>query len=107
MHDYTFTSPSLEGILSHSSVSYEGVTRPIEIFKILDGPRYKSEDRQISAEEQKILGQYFQDLYGVFQKKLLFFVSESAYSPADALKLQAMLQELAKVKRLLGREIKA
>jgi hypothetical protein len=104
MHDYKFTSPSLEGILTHSSVSYEGVTRPVEIFKVLDGPRNKAGDRPISEEELKILGQYFQDLYEVFLKK---FATEALYVPSDALKLQAMLQELAKVKRLLGREIEA
>jgi hypothetical protein len=107
MHDYKFTSPSLEGILTSSSITYEGVTRPVEIFRVLDGPGKKEKGRQVSEEEYKILGQYFTDLYGVFHKKLASFASEAGYSPQEALKLQAMLQEITKVKRLLAKEIKA
>jgi hypothetical protein len=107
MHDYKFTSPSLEGLLSGGDITYEGVARPIEIFRVLDGPGAKGRKRDVSEAEYQVLGQYFQDLHSVFLKKLSSFALDTGYSPSEALKLQALLQEMTKVKRLLVREIKA
>ncbi|MES2216144.1 MAG: hypothetical protein V4481_02515 [Patescibacteria group bacterium] len=107
MRDYQLISPSLEGILSHSSVVYEGVNRPVEIMRVLDGPATKGlgkKGKGCSEEERKILEQYFQDLYGVFLKKFSVFALESQFISEETLKLQAMLQEMVNVKRLLAKE---
>ena len=108
MRDYQITSPSLEGVLNHSSLLYEGINRPIELLRVLDGPASKGTDysslqkRCRNEEDQKILEVYFNDLYGIFMKKLSFFVVESASSSDETVKIQAMLQEMIKVKRLIG-----
>ncbi len=102
MRDYQIISPSLEGVLSHSSVMYEGINCPVEILRVLDGPASRGVPRKNTEHEQKVLQQYFQDLYEVFQKKLSYFVVETESSHSDTLKLQAMLQEMIKVKRLMA-----
>jgi hypothetical protein len=107
MYDYRFISPSLEGILTGSSITYEGVTRPVDVFRVLDGPSSKARKQMASEAELKLMGQYFQDLHGVFLKKIAHFALETAYSAEEGLKLQAMLQEMIKVKKILGREIEA
>ena len=114
MRDYQLVSPSLDGILSHDSLTYEGIRRPVELLRVLDGPaspnwtaaKNKSSDRSRvvpyrSPEDQKILNEYFSDLYGVFMKKLSCFAVESSSSSSETLQLQAMLQELIKIKGLL------
>ena len=93
--DYTFVSPSLEGVFRHDAVMYEGIARPTEIMRSFDkGTGGK-------PHEKKLLERYFYDLYGVFTKNLSAFVLDSGASAGDALKLQAMLQEMIKVKKLM------
>ena len=94
--------PSLDGILSHESLVYEGVERPIEILRAFDSP---AADSKIShpAHEGKVLERYFYDLYGVFMKRLSQFVLESEPSDIETVNLQAMLQEMIKVKKLRSR----
>lgn len=50
-----------------------------------------------------MLEEYFHDLYGVFMKRLSHFIVEPIACDGDAVKLQAMLQEMIKVKGLMGR----
>ncbi len=100
MRDYAFVSPSLEGVLSHESMLYEGVRRPVEILRALDGARVDPEPK--SPHQDKVLEQYFYDLYGVFMKKLSAFVLESDVRAPETLRLQAMLQEMIKIKKLMG-----
>ena len=131
MRDYQIASPSLEGVLNHDSLLYEGVKRPLEILRILDGPASKGRESdakskkisisdggeplelvvgmvpkrkigsssELSESEFKILQEYFYDLYGVFMKKLSYFLVESSFESDDSVKLQAMLQEMIKVRR--------
>lgn len=93
---YRIASPSLEGVLCHSSFEYEGIQRPVEALRAFDrsgspnGPR-----------ESELLERYLHDLYGVFLKRISAFVVEPSPPPSDAVRLQAILQELLKVKRLL------
>lgn len=122
MRDYQYISPSLEGIIRHASVSYEGIHRPEEVLRIMDGPAARSSDDASSGSarsrsgqgegadevvytehQHQIISQYFADLYGVFLKKLSHFAIDP--DPADdmALTLQAMLQEMIKVKGLMGK----
>lgn len=110
MRDYQLISPSLEGVIRHDSIVYEGVERPEELLRIMDGPatrgldkRSKSADSKpaYSEADQKIIEQYFHDIYGIFMKKLSHFVLESDIRDDESLKLQALLQELIKIKRLI------
>ena len=50
-----------------------------------------------------MLEDYFHDLYGVFMKRLSHFIVEPVACDGDGVKLQAMLQEMIKVKGLMGR----
>lgn len=103
-------SPSLDGVLNHATLSYEGLNRPIELLRVLDGPATKGAKANklettkqiLSAEDRKTLQEYFQDLYGVFMKKFSFFIVDQETSTDEGLKLQAMLQEMIKVKRLVN-----
>lgn len=96
---YGLIMPSLDGVLSHESLVYEGIERPIEILRAFDSP---AADSKVShpAHESKILERYFYDIYGVFMKRLSQFVLESKPSDVETLDLQAMLQEMIKVKKL-------
>lgn len=110
MRDYQIASPSLEGVLNHSSLLYEGIERPTELLRILDGPASKGIDkcnpsrfdRKINGDERRVLDDYFRDLYGIFIKKLSSFAVGDFSNSDEPIKLQAMLQEMIKVKRLIG-----
>ena len=91
--------PSLDGVLSHESLSYEGIKRPIEVLRAFDSPAADPAAPH-PAHEGKILELYFYDLYGVFMKRLSQFVLESDPSDMEMVDLQAMLQEMIKVKKL-------
>ena len=109
IRDYMITSPSLDGILSHDSIVYEGLERPIEIIRAFDCPKAyppNSSSDSLSAskttpEQRQILQDYFNDLYGLFMRKVSQFIVESEISPDFEVKILAMLQELIKVKKLL------
>lgn len=100
IRDYTIVSPSLGGVLSHESLMYEGIRQPVEILRALDGPAADPEAPK-PPHQQKVLEQYFYDLYGIFMKRLSHFVLEPQPSEADIVRLQAMLQEMVKVKKLI------
>ncbi len=108
MRDYQIASPSLEGVLNHDSLLYEGLIRPLEILRVLDGPaakgRPKNDEKiKCAKEEQKVLERYFQDLYSIFMKKLSHFVVDPFVASDETVKLQAMLQEMIKIKGLMSR----
>ena len=106
IRDYDIVSPSLEGVLQHGLFEYAGLRRPAELLRVLDGPAAKGRKAAealpapLSPHDRKVLEEYFHDLYGVFMKKLSYFVVESETGPDEAVKLQAMLQEMIKVKGL-------
>lgn len=104
VRDYGLTSPSLDGILSHDSVNYDGIKRPVVVNRIFDMP---SGGRGVDPEDKnnrKVIEDYYNDLYSVLIKKLSHFFVESRPGPEDSVKLIAMLQELIKVKKLLSRK---
>lgn len=103
VRDYILTSPSLDGILSHESVKYEGIKRPEKILRAFDRPS-RNKKKIPTKEERNILNDYFQDLHIIFLKKLSNFVVEAEPASAEGLKLQAMLQEMLRVKDLLIRK---
>ena len=100
MRDYQLISPSLEGILSHHSVIYEGIKRPVEILRAMDGPAKRL---TYSERDDLILRDYFHDLHEIFLKKFSSFILDASPIPEETLKLQAMLQEIIKVKTLIAR----
>lgn len=108
IRDYQIASPSLEGVLNDSGLIYEGLKRPTEILRVLDGPAAKglsgseSKKPKKTDADRKILEEYFHDLYGVFMKKLSHFIVEIEPSSEDGIKLLALLQEMIKIKKLMA-----
>lgn len=120
MRDYQIVSPSLEGVLNDAELTYEGLKRPVELLRVLDGPSSKGRPSALCAEADeerkahqdgaeetahkgKVLERYFHDLYGIFMKRLSYFVVESEATIEDTVKLQAMFQEMIKVKELMSK----
>lgn len=104
IRDYQIVSPSLDGVLRHDSVIYDGVKRPIEITKILDkSSLHRSFNHSYTLENCKVVEDYLRDLYGILIKRISGFVMDSNPPPDEAVKLQAMLQELIKMKKILIR----
>lgn len=104
MHNYKLVSPSLDGVIRHGSLIYDGIVRPPALARIFDRPAGDDEEtdnKRLSLKEQTILEQYFQDLYGIFMKKLSHYIISTERSEEDELKLIAMLQEMIKIKKLL------
>ena len=109
MRDYQIVSPSLDGILHHESIVYEGLKRPFELLRIMDGPisrgnkKLKNEGKKViyTDAEFKVIKEYTQDLYSLFMKKLSQFMVDPNRKDDEDVKLQAMLQEMIKIKKLL------
>lgn len=102
MHrEYSIVSPSLEGLLSHENLMYEGIDKPTQIMRVMERVGV---DMNKKPHEQKILEQYFFDLYGVFMKKFSSFVLDGQVINAETLRLQAMLQEMIKVKKIVAKK---
>ncbi len=102
LRDYSITSPSLDGILRHESIVYEGIDRPSEIIRAFDKPSSQKIRDLDNPENRKILQDYWNDLYGLFMRKLSQFITEPQIDSNTDLKLLAMLQELIKVKKLMA-----
>ena len=96
-------SPSLDGILRHDSIVYEGLKRPTEVLRVLDGPSSRGSNPSPTEEQFKVLDGYFNDVYGVFMKKLSHFVVAATAKPDEVVKLQALFKELIKIKGIMSR----
>ncbi len=94
MKTYNIISPSLDGVLSEDHLYFEGVRRPTEIYKIRDGG-------EIRQESVDVLEKYFNDIYNLFLRKLSAFATFEFSSNEEIMKMQALFQELIKVKSLL------
>lgn len=108
MRDYQLMSPSLDGILHHDSIVYEGIKRPFELLRVMDGPATRGkkrgsivDDHIYSESEHKIIQGYLHDLQSLFMKKFSQFMVESDLKPDEGVRLQAMLQEMIKIKKLV------
>lgn len=108
MRDYQLISPSLDGILHHESIVYEGITRPFELLRVMDGPASRGLGKRgdiseviYTDAEQKVIQDYLQDLQRLFMKKFTQFMVETELRPDEGLKLLAMLQEMIKIKKML------
>jgi len=102
--DYMLVSPSLDGILRHEPLIYGGINRPNEILRVFDSPSSKP-GKVPTPNEREVLEQYFHDLYGIFMKRLSHLIVEADLDAVDTVKLQAMLQEMIKVKKLIVRGV--
>lgn len=100
MHPYTITSPSIDGLLTHDDLYFEGIKRPLAAFAVRDAP-HDSASAAILSELITDLERYFNDVHQLFLKKLAEFSTNRFSSPEETLKLQALLQEIVKVKELI------
>lgn len=108
MRDYQVISPSLDGILHHESIVYEGIKRPFELLRVMDGPATRGAYKRSAVTtvvytpaEQKVIQDYLQDLHNLFMKKFTQFMLETEPKTDEGVKLLAMLQEMTKIKKLL------
>ena len=94
MKTYNIISPSLEGILSDDHLYFEGVRRPSAIYAVRDG-------QSISTQDIGIMEKYFNDIYNLFLRKLSSFCAFGHADDEETAKIQALLQEMIKVKKLI------
>jgi hypothetical protein len=94
MKNYSTTMASIDSVLSDDLLYFEGIRRPTRISLIKDSP-------SISGDNLDILEKYFNDIHNLFLKKLSGFAISERTTDEESLKLQALLQELIKVKSLL------
>lgn len=99
MKTYNITSPSIDGVISSDYLYFEGVKRPSEIYTV--------RDQEMSYKDNiDVLEKYFNDIYNLFLRKLSSFAMFEYTNDEESLKMQALLQELIKVKKLIeGKEV--
>ncbi len=94
MKTYSFSSPSLQGVLSDDHIYFEGVRKPSVFYSIQDGFRAEPDDIDL-------LEKYFNDIYNLLLRKLSLFATHEYLGDEETVKLQALLQEMIKVKNLM------
>lgn len=94
MIQYSTVSPSIIGVLSDDNLYFDGLNRPAEVYVIRDGG-------DVTGNTIDVLEKYFNDVYNLFLRKLSAFASLDHASIEDTTKLQALLQELIKVRGLI------
>jgi hypothetical protein len=92
MKDYNAKFPSINGIISNDLLYFEGIERPLSLTILCDSNLTYNKD---------LLEKYFNDIYGLFLNKLSSFAISGRVQEEDSIKLQALLQEIIKVKKLL------
>lgn len=102
MKEYRLASPSIDGLLAHDTIRYGGVKRPSKVMRLYDNPARVSFESCGNDNDRVELERYFADLYGVFMKKFSNFVIERDIYDEETVTLQAMLQEMIKVKKILS-----
>ena len=98
MKNYTITSPFIDGILSDDQLYFEGLQRPSEMYILRDGG-------EIDDNSADALEKYFNDIYNLFLRKISTFAILDKVDNEETTKLQALLQEMIKVKQLIRREL--
>lgn len=94
MKDYNIISPFIDGILSDDYLYFEGICRPQEILRLRDS-------EELKYHSYEVLEKYFNDIYNLFLRKISLFSSFEYTSEEETIKLQALLQELIKVKKII------
>lgn len=93
MNEYTISLPSIQGIISDDYLYFEGVRTPPKLSVL--------RDKVLKNEDVITLERYWGDIYNLFLRKLTLFASSGPCSDEDIVKLQALLQELIKIKSLI------
>lgn len=93
-NDYNTVFPNIVSLLSDDYLYFEGVERPQAMYMIMD-------NRDAVENNVEILEKYFNDLYNLFLRKLSNLTILNSINIEDTSKLQALLQELIKVKNLI------
>ncbi len=111
MPNYTIKSPSIESLISDDALYFEGIKRPLIAFALREDMQTSKKsvmhrkDAELptldSREHIAILERYFSDIYSLFLKKIAIFSGEDSVTDDSATKLQALLQEMIKVKSLI------
>jgi len=92
--NYSIVSPSLDGLLSDDALYFEGISRPAAYYVLRDASN--------ATGDPVVLERYWNDVYNLFLRKVSLFAGCDAVVEEDSVKLQALLQELIKVKGLLA-----
>jgi len=95
MKKYNTILPNLDGILSDDFLFFEEIKRPVKNYFIKDGPPLEQAD-------MNILDRYLNDIYNLFLRKLSLYISNTNTDNEEIIKLQALLQEIIKVKKLIN-----
>ena len=95
MKTYSINIPTIDGILSDDFIYFEGINRPNDIF-ILKDENNDTKNRNID-----LLEKYFNDIYNLFLRKLSAFAMFESTNNEETIKMQALLQELIKVKNII------
>lgn len=93
MKEYSITSPLINGILSDDYLYFEGLRKPQAFFAL--------QDKTVEGDDIVVLERYWNDMYNLFLRKLTQFASSDPMNDEGSLKLQALLQELIKIKGLI------
>lgn len=94
MSTYNIISPSIRSFLSDDHLYFEGIKCPVEVYKVNDSG-------YISHDSIDVLEKYFHDIHNLFLKKLSKFSTSENSTDEENTKMQALLQELVKVKGLI------
>ena len=94
MRTYSTVSPSIIGVLSDDQLYFEGLKRPSVMYAVRD-------QNDSSRANLDMLGKYFNDVHNLFLRKLSAFAAFDHATDEETMKLQALLQELIKVKALI------
>lgn len=94
MQSYTITSPSLDGLLTDDNLYFEGIRKPLVAYSV-------RETMPDSLEHIAILERYFSDIHALFMKKFAVFSGSGTVANEETVKLQALLQEMVKVRGLI------
>ena len=98
MKTYSIIHPSIDGVISDDNLYFEGVNRPSQVYVVRDGGGLEDKDVDV-------LEKYFNDIYNLFLRKLSSFAMFEKTSDEEAAKMQALLQELIKVKRIFWKSL--
>lgn len=101
MRDYSIASPSISGVISDDHLYFEGLRKPQALFALRDRLEAGINEKAIEKEDIAMLERYSDDLYSFFLRKLTQFAAAAPIDDEESLKLQALLQEFIKVKRLI------
>jgi hypothetical protein len=90
--------------ISHDETIFEGLTRPVSMLLFReDGAVDYAKDGNDGA----ILERYFSDIQNLFLKKFALFAGDDQVSEQESHKLRSLLEEMIKVKSLMGKTLEA